>query len=100
MAKNFDILIARASSLKRTLANIAPQSKGSYVSRPLAENFNKLLSTIKKEMSADDSKHLPQPITFEGPSARVAGLSDVLHLDLEIMIDQLKDVLGHLKFQE
>ena len=100
MAKNIDILIARASSLQRTLANIDPQTKKSYVSRPLAENFNKLLGAIKKEMSAADSGHLPQPITFEGPSARVAGLSDVLYVDLEIMIDQMKDVLDHLKFQE
>ena len=94
---NIDLLIARASSFQATLATIDNQTKNRHVTKQLANNFNRLLDEIKKEMPADTASHLPPPITFVSNAAKVAGMSDVLYLDLEIMINEIMNILGVLK---
>jgi len=99
-SKNIDMLSIRASSFQTVLVKIDNQTKKKHVSKQMAENFNRLFDDVKKEMSTDDVGHLPQPNTFVGDAARVAGMSDVYYVDLEIMIDTVVGILDRLKSEK
>jgi hypothetical protein len=91
-----DLLHVRATSFRTHLAQ-SDSKKCLHVTKQLAENFNRLLEDARNQLSTDEAAHLPHAITFVSNAATVAGRSDVLYVDLEIMVDQLAGILGHLK---
>lgn len=95
--KTLDLLHVRTMSFKTNLAKNDSKTRNYHVTKHLADNFNSLLEDVKKQLSTDDAGHLPPRIPFVSDASRVAGMSDVLYVDLEIMVDQVAGILERLK---
>ena len=98
MASTLDFLKANVQAYKHTLDGKSSKEKASLVSIQIAQQFNAIVDQIKKE-APDTAPHLPKPVTWVGPFARMQH-ADVTFLDLEMMINQVLAVLDVVRSSE
>jgi hypothetical protein len=95
MPTTLDGLRARVFALKQTLDAKTPQEKSGRVTSAMAQHVNSLLEQIKQEVPSFAAQ-LPQPITSRSDFG-IAGFSDIKHLELEMMLNEVVAVLDLLR---
>jgi hypothetical protein len=91
MATALDFIRASVQAYKHSLDQKSSQDKDGPVSIQIAQQFNSIVDQIKKEVP-EAASHLPQPITWTGPFARM-NCADVKFLELEMMLNQVLAIL-------
>jgi hypothetical protein len=92
MPRALDLIRAKVLAYQQTLEGKSGAAKSGRVSIQLAQQFNAIVDEIKREFS-ETATHLPQPIRWTGPAARIAQQADVTFLDLEMLLNQVLAVL-------
>jgi hypothetical protein len=95
MPTPFDELITDVMAYKTALAAGTQKQKEKHVSIPTARQFNALLDRIKRE-TPDLAPKLPEEITWVSDS-HLAGLSDIIFLELEISVERVFGLLNLYK---
>jgi len=92
------LLKVKAQAIRRTLEKASEKSKGSHVTKPVAEQFNELVEEIGNQFPSVQSA-LPKRIESTTDFA-IMGLADVTYLDLEMFAEQVLSILELLESGE
>ena len=95
MPTQLEFIKAKVSAYKATLTPKTHKEKEGRISIQMAQQVNAFVEEIKKE-AHEAATHLPQPIGWDSPFARVAQ-AEVSFLELEMMLNQILAVLDVLR---
>ena len=75
-------------AFKNSLEGKSSKEKENHISIQIAEQFNEVVESIKKE-HPEAAPHLPKPITMKGIAAQDMQIADIRFLDFELLLNQV-----------
>jgi hypothetical protein len=91
MSKKIAVLNAQVESMLRVLTSTPQNKKTDHTTTALADNFNRLLESIKAECP-EYADNLPLKIESSHPFSML-NKADATYLDLEMFLNQLSSIL-------